>query len=436
MGLLTNPVIVSVGVLYVLCLKKINVLLALLVAALTAGICAGVPIKTVMDTFIRGMGNNAETSLSYILLGTFAAAMVHTGFSAAFARGVTKIIGQKKGWFFLVLTCVAMSSQNILPVHIAFIPMLIPPLLPLINRLQIDRRLIACILSFGLVAPYISISSGFGLIFQKLIIDNLQQNGVVTTYVENRHCFTLLGLSMVIGLLFAIFVSYRKPRVYREKQLSTIQASAEPINKRQMAVLVVATLVTFIIQLATGSLPLGALTGLGILFLFRGVSRNELDQLTHKGIFMMGFIAFVMLAAAGFAEVLKETKSVERLVNDLLPLLPENKAVSAFLILLVGLVITLGIGSSFSTIPIVSTIFVPLCVKLNFSVSEIIITMTAAAALGDAGAPVSETALGTTSGLNVDGQHDHIRDTCVPTFLHYNTALFLCALLAIVFGWR
>ena len=62
MGLLTNPVIVSVGVLYVLCLKKINVLLALLVAALTAGICAGVPIKTVMDTFIRGMGNNAETS--------------------------------------------------------------------------------------------------------------------------------------------------------------------------------------------------------------------------------------------------------------------------------------------------------------------------------------------------------------------------------------
>ena len=435
MELLTNPVIVSVGVLYVLCLKKINVLLALLVAALTAGICAGVPIKTVMDTFIRGMGNNTETSLSYILLGTFAAAMVHTGFSAAFAQRVTKIIGQKKGWFFLVLTCVAMSSQNILPVHIAFIPMLIPPLLPLMNRLQIDRRLIACILSFGLVAPYISIPSGFGLIFQKLIIDNLQQNGVVTTYAENRHCFTLLGLSMAIGLLFAIFVSYRKPRLYQEKQLSTVHASAESVNKRQVAVLVAATVVTFIIQLATGSLPLGALTGLGILFLFRGVSRNELDQLTHKGIFMMGFIAFVMLAAAGFADVLKETKSVDRLVNDLLPLLPENKAVSAFLILLVGLVITLGIGSSFSTIPIVSTIFVPLCVKLNFSVSEIIITMTAAAALGDAGAPVSETALGTTAGLNVDGQHDHIRDTCVPTFLHYNTALFLCALLAIVFGW-
>ncbi|MFP4067342.1 MAG: Na+/H+ antiporter NhaC family protein, partial [Spirochaetaceae bacterium] len=26
-------------------------------------------------------------------------------------------------------------------------------------------------------------------------------------------------------------------------------------------------------------------------------------------------------------------------------------------------------------------------------------------------------------GLNVDGQHDHIWDTCVPTFLHYNIPL-------------
>ena len=435
MSILTNPVIISVGILYVLCLRKINVLLALLIAALTAGVCAGVPLKTVMDTFIQGMGNNAETSLSYVLLGTFAAAMVHTGFSAAFAQGVTRLIGQKKGWFFLVLTLVAMSSQNILPVHIAFIPMLIPPLLPLMNKLRIDRRLVACILSFGLVAPYISIPSGFGLIFQKLVIDNLQQNGIATTYAENRHCFTFLGLSMIVGLLIAIFVSYRKPRIYEEKQVSTSQGSSGSINKRQIIVLAVATLTTFVIQLVTGSLPLGALTGLGILFLFKAVSRNELDRLTHEGIFMMGFVAFVMLSAAGFANVLKATNSVERLVNDLLPLLPENKGISAFLILTVGLVVTLGIGSSFSTIPIVSTIFVPLCLKLNYTVPEIVILMTSAAALGDAGAPVSETALGPTSGLNVDGQHDHIRDTCIPTFLHYNTALFLCALLAIVFGW-
>ena len=43
-----------------------------------------------------------------------------------------------------------------------------------------------------------------------------------------------------------------------------------------------------------------------------------------------------------------------------------------------------------------------------------------AGALGDAGSPASDSTLGPTAGLNTDGQHDHIWDTCVPTFLHYN----------------
>ena len=55
----------------------------------------------------------------------------------------------------------------------------------------------------------------------------------------------------------------------------------------------------------------------------------------------------------------------------------------------------------------------------------------AAAALGDAGSPASDTTLGPTSGLNADGQHDHIKDTCIPTFIHYNTALFIVAVLSV-----
>ena len=95
----------------------------------------------------------------------------------------------------------------------------------------------------------------------------------------------------------------------------------------------------------------------------------------------------------------------------------------------------MGIGSSFGTIPIIATVFVPVCLGLNFTGPQIIMLVTAAAALGDAGAPVSDTTLGPTAGLNVDGQHDHVKDTCIPTFLHYNIPLFLFALLAIVFDW-
>ncbi len=37
--------------------------------------------------------------------------------------------------------------------------------------------------------------------------------------------------------------------------------------------------------------------------------------------------------------------------------------------------------------------------------------------------PASDSTLGPTSGLNADGQHDHIWDSVVPTFIHYNLPL-------------
>ncbi len=71
-----------------------------------------------------------------------------------------------------------MASQNIVPIHIAFIPIIIPPLLSTMNTLKIDRRAVASVLAFGLKMPYITIPVGFGLIFQNLIADNIIQNGV------------------------------------------------------------------------------------------------------------------------------------------------------------------------------------------------------------------------------------------------------------------
>ena len=34
-----------------------------------------------------------------------------------------------------------------------------------------------------------------------------------------------------------------------------------------------------------------------------------------------------------------------------------------------------------------------------------------------------------TAGLNADGQHDHIRDTCIPTFIAFNIPIMLCAII-------
>ena len=65
--------------------------------------------------------------------------------------------------------------------------------------------------------------------------------------------------------------------------------------------------------------------------------------------------------------------------------------------LLVGLLVTMGIGSSFATIPIITTIFVPLCLHLGFSPMATIAIIGSAAAVGDAGSPASDSTLGPTS---------------------------------------
>ncbi|WP_272947251.1 Na+/H+ antiporter NhaC family protein, partial [Staphylococcus aureus] len=66
-----------------------------------------------------------------------------------------------------------------------------------------------------------------------------------------------------------------------------------------------------------------------------------------------------------------------------------------------------------------------LSVKLRLLILALIALIGTASALGDSGSPASDSTLGPTAGLNVDGQHDHIRDTCVPNFLFYNIPLMI-----------
>ena len=429
----SNATIVSVIALCVFCVKKLNILLAIIASSLIAGIVSGLKVSHIMETFISGMGQNSETALSYILLGAFAATMAHSGFTDVISSKITRIVSGRKYALLGILTLMSMASQNIVPIHIAFIPIIIPPLLRIMNNLKIDRRAVACVLAFGLKMPYIAIPAGFGLIFQNLIADNLVQNGVEIS-IDNiwRYAF-ILGMGMTVGLLIAVFISYRKPRTYEDREVTSEKVSNKFLPKHR--IVVVAALVTFVVQLVTKSLPLGALVGLGVLFSCKVIPHDKMDSMMNEGVYLMGYIAFVMLAAAGFANVLKETKTIESLVNCVLPFLSFNIYVTAFIILLVGLFITIGIGTSFGTVPILAVLFVPICVKTGFTVPQMVVLLTAAAALGDAGSPASDTTLGPTAGLNIDGQHEHIFDTCIPTFLHYNIALIVFAMLGVwMFG--
>ena len=429
MSILLNPVLVSVVALCLLCLCKLNVLMSLILAALTGAVLAGISIPDAMTILCDGFGANAGTALAYIFLGTFASAVAATGLADMMSKNLSKIMGKSGAVLLLVLAGVACLSQNLIPVHIAFIPIMIPPMLSLLNELKVDRRAAACSLAFGLKAPYICVPFGFGAIFMGIIADNMTANGMAVTISDVAKYNWILGLAMLAGLLIAIFITYRKPRTYEDRSVDTsMTESVSDHLTRAHIVTIIAIVAVVVVQVLSESLALSALCGVLVMILGGAIPWKQVDENFASGIRLMGMIAMIMLVAGGYAEVMKATGAVDELVEAAIVIMGGSKWVAAIVITLIGLLVTMGIGSSFSTVPVLAVLYVPLCSRMGFSPAATILLMSAAAALGDAGSPASDTTLGPPSGHNADGQHDHIWDTCVPTFLHFNIPLMVVSI--------
>ncbi|WP_121285911.1 Na+/H+ antiporter family protein [Helicobacter pylori] len=419
----SNPAFVAIICMCVLSLLRLNVMLSMISATLIAGLMGGLGITESFNVMIDGMKGNLNIALSYILLGALAVAIAKSNLIKVALNKLIGLMDYKRSTFCFLIAFIACFSQNLVPVHIAFIPILIPPLLHLMNRLDLDRRAVACALTFGLQAPYLVLPVGFGLIFQTTILEQLKANGVSTTIAQITGVMWIAGLAMVVGLFLAVLTLYKKPRRYKEKSFDIENYASLKLNYHDYLTFI-GIVVAFVIQLATDSMPLAAFLALAIILLGRGIKFKETDSLMDDSVKMMAFIAFVMLVASGFGEVLQKVHAIEGLVNAITSVI-QGKFLGAFLMLVVGLFITMGIGTSFGTIPIIAVFYVPLCAKLGFSIESTILLIGIAAALGDAGSPASDSTMGPTCGLNADNQHNHIYDTCVPTFLVYNLPLIV-----------
>ncbi|GAA8307547.1 Na+/H+ antiporter family protein [Helicobacter pylori] len=423
----SNPAFVAIICMCVLSLLRLNVMLSMISATLIAGLMGGLGITESFNAMIDGMKGNLNIALSYILLGALAVAIAKSNLIKVALNKLIGLMDYKRSTFCFLIAFIACFSQNLVPVHIAFIPILIPPLLHLMNRLELDRRAVACALTFGLQAPYLVLPVGFGLIFQTTILEQLKANGVSTTIAQITGVMWIAGLAMVVGLLLAVLTLYKKPRRYQEKSFNIEDYASLQLNYHDYLTFI-GIVVAFVIQLATDSMPLAAFLALAIILLGRGIKFKETDSLMDDSVKMMAFIAFVMLVASGFGEVLQKVHAIDGLVNAITSII-QGKFLGAFLMLVVGLFITMGIGTSFGTIPIIAVFYVPLCAKLGFSIESTILLIGIAAALGDAGSPASDSTMGPTCGLNADNQHNHIYDTCVPTFLVYNLPLIVFGVL-------
>lgn len=435
-----NAVVIAVTLMLVLSLARMHVMLAMIIAAFVGGWVGGLDLHTTLEAFNAGIGGGAGIALSYALLGGFAVAISMSGLPHLLADAILRRLGAETGgqqsvWLrnalLGLLLAAAVSSQNLIPIHIAFIPILVPPLLMVMAKLQLDRRLVACVLTFGLITPYMFLPVGFGNIYlNEILLGRVAEAGLDIQGISVVHAMAIPALGMLAGLVVAALFSYRRPREYSLTRIATSEHTHRGYNRLSLLVAAVAVVLAFVLQLYTDSMVLGAMAGF-ILFSVTGVVRwQESEGVLVDGIKMMASIGFIMIAASGFSAVLERTGDIAQLVHGSAAWLGDNKALAAVLLLVVGLLLTMGIGSSFSTIPIIAAIYVPLCQQLGFSPLAIVALVGTAGALGDAGSPASDSTLGPTAGLNADGQHHHMRDTVIPTFLHFNLPLLAAGWIA------
>lgn len=448
-----NAIVLAIVLMFVLSLLRFSVVLSVVIAAIFGGLVGGLGLSGTVTAFNNGLGDGAQVALAYAVLGAFALALSRSGLPDLLAHKLIGLLGyeasihrQKFIKYLLlgILWIAAVFSQNLIPVHIAFIPVLVPPLLKVTNYLQLDRRAAACVLTLGLVGTYMLLPVGFGAIFlNELLMGNINKVGaaygihVTASMMPLAMAIPVSG--MLVGTLIALFFTYRKPRQYAQlaatqdldQVAQALSSEAHHVPQIKPVTLIMATLaivLTLITQLYSDSMILGGLVGFGVLSAAGIFKWQEADDVFVAGMRMMALVGFIMIAAAGFASVMTATGQINSLVGGVVDVIGDHKALAALFMLLVGLFVTVGIGSSFSSVPILAMIYVPLCAQFGFSPLATIALIGTAAALGDAGSPASDSTLGPTAGLGVDGQHDHIWDTVVPTFIHFNIPL-------VIFGW-
>lgn len=429
-----------------LTLSRVSVVFSLLTASMVGGLYAGMPIRDVMAAFNDGLGSGAGVALAYAALGAFAVALSHTGITQRITHVLVARVGDGQTsvangawlkWSMVAgLIAIGCMAETIVPIHIAFIPILVPPLLHVMNRLQLDRRLVACAITFAITVTYMLVPVGFGKIFlNDILIGNINRvGGPLGLNVDNSmapQAMLIPALGMLAGLLLS-FVFYRRTRHYENRDIpgETQLQELAPMRPWQLATVILALVAALLTQLWSDSMVFGGLVGFSMLSATGLVKWREQDSLTTQGMQMMAQVGFIMIAAAGFAAVMRATGAVPELVDASTSLIGNNKPLAALVMLVVGLLITLGIGSSFSTVPIIASIYVPLGLGFDFSALAIVALIGTAAALGDAGSPASDSTLGPTAGLNADGQHDHIWDTVVPTFIFFNLPLLAAGWIA------
>ena len=100
----------------ILTLCRINVIVAMTVSAIVAGLTAGLGLSQTVNAFNDGLSGGAEIALSYAMLGTFAVAISKSGLTRILASKLLKQVNDNshKGettLSYLILSIILLSNK-------------------------------------------------------------------------------------------------------------------------------------------------------------------------------------------------------------------------------------------------------------------------------------------------------------------------------------
>lgn len=384
MDIICNPMLVATVVMVVLCLLKVEVFFSIVASVFVCIFLSGANVNDSFWLFINGMGGNNEIVYGLLVMGMLGVVMQEIKMGEVLVPRLSRLIGNKV-WLIPVFLCLmAVLSETVVLIYVTFVPIFIPPFISLFNKYKVDRRMLVTVINAGMQIGYVCIPVGIGAVYMGIVQSAMADNGLDGVGLSQVAAANLpILLALILGVIAAIVV-FREPRAYTATDVVEEAANQAntPLPKMEAKhwLTLVSAVIIVVVLFMTSNIPLSATCG----------------------------VAFLILCG------------VVRL----------NKLIAAFFMLVVGLAVTMGIGTSFGTVPIVATILVPLGQSMGMSTAAIIMLVAAAGALGDSGSPASENTLVCTSVFNADGQHDHIRDTCIPAFLCVNIPLVLVCTVA------
>ncbi len=310
--------------LYLIITKRLSVMTALVLVPLVTGIIAGFTPKELGEMMLAGMKQVAPTGILLTFAVLYFATMLDAGL---FDPIITFIIRSVKGDPMKVIVGTAILTMI---VHLdgdgtATFMIVLSAFLPIYKHLKINRLILPCVVALSVGPMHLVPWSG------------TSARAISTLKTDATHLFNPNIPAIIAGLGWVLFVAYWLGMKERKRlgivdftysHQASLSAHEQSLRRPRLIGFNAVLTITLIAVLIKGLVPAPVLFVLAsmVALLVNYPSLSD-QQKIMRGHGMNIFLVASMIFVAGiFSGILTGTKMIDAMANELVALIPQNKA--------------------------------------------------------------------------------------------------------------